>query len=47
MTRIKTRIDKNNGIYFENFKLGTATIINARIVLGNLVSKIEDLELEI
>jgi hypothetical protein len=47
MTRIKTRIDKNNGIYFENFKLDTATIINARIVLGNLVSKIEDLELEI
>lgn len=46
MTRIKTKVDKDNGVYFENFNLGIQAITQAQSDLENLIEQIVNLELE-
>lgn len=47
MTRIKTKVDKDNGVYFENFNLSIVEINRAQIELEALLEDIDNLELEL
>jgi hypothetical protein len=46
MTRIKTKVDKDNGVFFENFNLSKEEIKRAQSELDSLIQQIDNLELE-
>ena len=46
ITRVKTKVDQDNGVYFENFNLSLKAIHSAQLELDSTIKLINSIELE-